>query len=347
MNPYTLPSAALIPFLALLGSCSSSKDSGAAGQGEGANVIQVSVTAPLDLDGRAYDHAMTVELPPVEPQEFEGLHNVFHLSDQIVSGSEPHGDAAMQKLADLGIRTIVSVDGKAPEAEKAAALGMRYVHIPIQYSDISENEMLRLAKTFRELEGPFYVHCFHGKHRGPAGAEVGRLVLDGIPRDEAIAEMRQYCGTSKKYEGLYRLIAAGDIPTASETSAFEYNFAAREEVEGVVAAMVILSRAHDNNESMMKSGWKPDPSHPDLDPINEATQLLQGFESAASHAEVRTAAQDFRSWWSEGQAESATLLDSVKSIQTGDESAIERANRSFQAVQAACTDCHGEYRNDI
>ena len=346
MTPPLIHRAALASFLVLIGSCNSAKDSRTGDQVLGVGPVRVAVTAPLDLDGRAWDHAMSVELPPVEPLEFEGLHNVFHLSDQIVSGSEPRGDAALEKLAEMGIRTIVSVDGKMPEVEKAAALGMRYVHIPIQYSDISTNEMLRLAKTFRELEGPFFVHCFHGRHRGPAGAEVGRLVLDSVPRAEAIAEMRQYCGTSKKYEGLYRLIAAGDVPTAEETEAFEYNFASREEVEGVVAAMVILSRAYDNNKIMMEGGWRPDPEHPDLEPLNEATQLLQGFESAASHVDVRTAAQDFRSWWSEGKEESALLVAAIKEILAGDKSAVARADRSFQAVTASCTDCHGEYRND-
>jgi protein tyrosine phosphatase (PTP) superfamily phosphohydrolase (DUF442 family) len=339
----TLQRSALAALILISGSCHSASEKAA---GEHVERVQAQVTAPIDLDARAYDLAMSVELPPVEPLNFEGLLNVFHLSGQIISGSEPNGDAAFAKLVEMGVRTIVSVDGKAPEAERAAALGMRYVHIPIQYSDISTDEMLRLSKTFRELDGPFYVHCFHGRHRGPAGAEVGRLVLDGIARNEAIAEMRQYCGTSKKYEGLYRLIAAGDVPTALETAAYEYDFTPREVVDGVVPSMVILSRAFDNNEVMMESGWVQDPAHPDLDPVNEAQQLLQGFEAGEHISEVRTAADDFRSWWSEGQEESALLLSAVRAIADGDEGARALADRSFRAVQASCTDCHGEYRNE-
>ena len=306
---------------------------------------QLEVSAPLDLDGKAWDRAMSLELPPVDPFEGPGLHNLFHLSENIVSGSEPHGDEALVALAEMGIKTVVSVDGKAPDAEKAAELGMRYVHVPIQYSDISDDELLRLSKTFRELEGPFYVHCFHGKHRGPAGAMVGRLVLDGIEREEAIAEMRQYCGTSKKYEGLYRLIAAGDVPTAAQTEAYEYDIAELEKVEGVVGSMVILSRAFDNNALLMESGWKVDPAHPDLDPRNEATQLVQGFELGENLSEVRTAADDYRSWWDEGLAESRLLLEAIEAVAAGDEGAAARADRHFTAVKDACSDCHGEYRN--
>ena len=74
-------------------------------------------------------------------------------------------------------------------------------------------------KTFRELDGPFYVHCFHGKHRGPAAAAaLGRIAVDGVPREQAIAEMRQWCGTSEKYEGLYRTIAEVLRPDAEDAT---------------------------------------------------------------------------------------------------------------------------------
>ena len=47
---------------------------------------------------------------------------------------------------------------------------------------INEDEIAMIAKTFREVEGPFYVHCYHGKHRGPAAAAIGRVALDGLGR---------------------------------------------------------------------------------------------------------------------------------------------------------------------
>ena len=303
------------------------------------------VSAPLDLDGKAYDRAMTLELPPVDPLESDGLHNLFHLSDAIVSGSEPHGEGAFDDLEAMGIKTIISVDGKAPDVAAAEARGMRYVHIPIQYSSISNDEMIKLAKTYRELEPPFYVHCFHGRHRGPAGAEVGRLILDGIERDEAIAEMRQYCGTSKKYEGLYRIIAAGDIPTAAESAAFDYDFAPIDAPEGVVGSMVLMSRAHDNIVILRDNGWQPDPAHPDLDVLNEVTQLVQAFELGEGLQEVRTAADDYRSWWDEGRDESRLLLDALRELTPGSLAAAARADMHFEALRQSCSDCHGEYRN--
>ena len=56
-------------------------------------------------------------LPERAPEEFPGLHNVYELSANIISGSEPHGQEALETLAQMGVKTILSVDGKEPEAD--------------------------------------------------------------------------------------------------------------------------------------------------------------------------------------------------------------------------------------
>ena len=143
------------------------------------------IPPPLVFNSTAYEAAGSlVTLDVVPPQEFPGLHHVFSLSDNIISGAEPDGDRALAEIASMGVKTILSVDGKAPDVETARDYGMRYVHVPIQYKGISTDELLVITKTFREAEGPFYVHCFHGKHRGPAAAAVGRLVIDGLSREQ-------------------------------------------------------------------------------------------------------------------------------------------------------------------
>lgn len=105
--------------------------------------------------------ALATTLPAREPTGTSDLHNLFERSANVISGSEPHGD------------------------------GMRCVHIPTAYKGLTSEEVEQLAKTYRECEAPFDTHCFHGKYRGPAAAEIGRIVLDGISREQAIAEMRQ------------------------------------------------------------------------------------------------------------------------------------------------------------
>ena len=83
--------------------------------------ILPAVTAPLPaFQGTVYEAAARTALPPVGPEDHESLHNVIQLGEEIVSGSEPHGEEAFQIAPSMGIRTILSVDGKVPDAELAA-----------------------------------------------------------------------------------------------------------------------------------------------------------------------------------------------------------------------------------
>ena len=338
MTPHSAPRrAAIVPLLLLFAS--------ACRNTEEAPELRGPSYPAITIDGTAYETAMRVSLPPEDPEEFDGLHNVFRLSERIVSGSEPHGQAAFERISDMGVKTIVSVDGKIPDAEAAAALGMRYVHVPTQYKGMTKVELAELAKTFRELEGPFYVHCFHGKHRGPAAAAIGRIVLDGVDRQTAISEMRQYCGTSSSYEGLYRDVATAYLPSEKETDAMEFDFPAERVPKGVTGSMVAISRANDNLDLLAKRSFAADPEHPDLDAGNEAEQLLQAFESALTLDEVENGPRDYRGWFQDARDGSQALVESLRGLERGEVGSVERAGLSWKAVKASCTDCHRVYRN--
>lgn len=302
------------------------------------------VAAPLHADN-AYEIAGAQTLPEKAPQEGPGLKNLFWLSDNILSGSEPHGEAALKRLSELGIKTILSTDGKTPDADTAAKYGIRYVHVPIKYSGVSRGQMLRIAKTFRELEGPFYTHCFHGKHRGPTGAAIGRLVLDGQSREHTLEEMRQYCGVGKSYPGLYAAIANDEIPSADETAAFDWDFPSAHPLRGFRSAMIVAPRAHDNLALLAKRNWAPDPDHPDLDAVNEAAKLRQTFEAAAAMDEVQKRPEDFRTWLTETVKWSRELHESLQAAATEGDAARTRAGTALGEIKKRCAACHKSYRN--
>lgn len=310
-----------------------------------ASPVSAPVPPPIAIEGKAYEAAAKVELPKLAPTELPGLHNIYRLSPNIVSGSEPHGREGLESMKEMGIRTVISVDGSAPDAAAAEELGLRYVHVPIQYKGITREEIAKLTKTFRELEGPFYVHCFHGKHRGPAAAALGRVALDGAPRDVAIAEMRQYCGTAGTYEGLYQVIAKGSIPTDQETAALRYDFEPVHQPKGMVGAMSILARASDNVADASKRNWVADEEHPDLDALNEAEKLEQAFAVAFALEETQHGPADQKQWFEASLAESRKLVDALERLQAGEAAASAEAKQAFTAVKGLCTECHAVYRN--
>lgn len=353
MLPRSIPSA-LAP-LALAGlalgmlACSS-PGSGTLVPEQGQPEVRMARTVvppPLALQGSAFEEAARVTLPAIPPANYEGLHNVYRLSDSIVSGSEPVDEEALTQLAAWGIRTVISVDGKAPDVETAQALGLRYVHIPLRYKGIDHDQICQISKSFRELEGPFYVHCFHGRHRGPAAAAIGRVALDGLDRAQAIAEMRQWSATAKKYEGLYSSVATAVIPSYDETLGYEFDFASAKTFGGVREAMVVMTRTFDDVKLVREAGWAPSAEHPDLDPLQTVTQLDQLFR-ACEGLPLHSGApdEDYAEMLAEGLAGSAELVELLTDCRAaGAPPAMEQLEAAYDAVATSCTDCHAVYRN--
>ena len=271
---------------------------------------------------------------------------MYRLSDAIFSGGEPDDDPGFAAIAALGVRTIVSVDGKTPDAEAAALHGLSYVHVPIRYRGISDDELLRLSKAFRELPGPFYVHCFHGRHRGPAAAAVGRLVIDGASRLQSLAEMRQWCGTSAKYEGLYQTVARGEVPDAAATDAYDWDFPTAHAHAGFRSLMVEASRAFETLSNMEANNWAVPDDHPDLDPVNESTILADLFSEAAKLKEVAGEDDDFRGWIEQSREQSLTLRELLTGIRRSGGHDWQPADDAYRALKASCSACHRAYRND-
>src|SRR4051812_27897995 len=76
--------------------------------------------------------------PPLPDQTH--LANAHVVTAKVISGAQPEGDESFKALEDLGVRTIVSVDGAAPDVGTARRYGLRYVHLPITYSGVTPEE---------------------------------------------------------------------------------------------------------------------------------------------------------------------------------------------------------------
>lgn len=289
--------------------------------------------------------ASEVKLEARTAREEPGLYNVFTLSERIVSGSEPHGDEAFAALAKMGIKTIISVDSKAPAVDLAARHGMRYVHLPIGYHGVKSRDVLRLVKTYREASGPFFVHCFHGAHRGPAAAAVGRVALDGVARETAVGEMRQWCGTAPTYSGLYASVGTFEIPSVEQTRALDWPLPERAPIDDYTDVMVAVSRSDDALKHLAQFDYAGDPGHPDLDAVNEATKLHESFVRSLEVDEVAKKPADFRRWTLDSIDLSEKLLATLKGVKAGERSKAADAKDLYKKIAATCVACHEAYRN--
>jgi protein tyrosine phosphatase (PTP) superfamily phosphohydrolase (DUF442 family) len=272
---------------------------------------------------------------PIEA-DYPHLHDLLQISGRIYSGGEPKDDAAFAELARLGVRTVVSVDGARPRVDAAEKHGLRYVHIPIGYDGVSETAGKSLARLVRDAEGPFYVHCHHGVHRGPAAAAVA-CVADGNLDGKSALAILEKAGTSKGYAGLWRDVEGYTPPGADEELPELVSVA---EVRSLVAAMAQIDRASDNLKLCQTADWQTPPDHPDVAPAQEALLLKEGFREMVRQLEQSgDYDEQFLAWMKESE-ETAAALEGA--LQGGDTTATRQA---FMSVQNQCKRCHADYRD--
>lgn len=284
-------------------------------------------TAPTPASSRNTDGA-----PPA-------LHNVQRVTDTLISGGMPQGDAGFDALRKLGVRTIISVDGATPDVERARARSMRYVHVPVGYDGIRPDAAAILARAARDLPGPIYLHCHHGRHRGPAACALIAVMLGQMSTQDGEAFLR-LAGTSPDYPGLFASVAAARPITPAELDAVPPSFPEIAPRPAFVQAMSMAQDAYDHLVEIRDAGWAVPPHHPDLVPAAEAARLESLLRGLQDDQETLRRPDGFRHLMAASQAAAAALETAIVSAAP----AAELAAR-LSAVGRTCRDCHVPYRN--
>jgi protein tyrosine phosphatase (PTP) superfamily phosphohydrolase (DUF442 family) len=268
------------------------------------------------------------------PKELPGLHNVHRATKIVYLGSEPHGEEAFISLKKLGITTIVSVDGATPDVELAKKHGLRYIHIPTGYDGVDEAAAKTLTRVAKEIQTPLYVHCHHGKHRGPAAAAIVCLASGTLTHSQAIALMKT-AGTGKDYTGLWKdvknfqpLPEDAELPPLVEVA----------QRDSFPAAMAQLDRNFDNLKLLKMAGWKTPTEHPDLNSANEALLLQEALHECVRNLEAEREPQ-FREWLQQSDTMASALH---RALQAND---LPAADPLLNALGEKCVQCHVAFRN--
>ena len=243
----------------------------------------------------------------------------------LYSGAEPDA-AAFAALARIGVNTVVSVDGPVPDAPAAAAHGLRTVHLPIGYDGVPADAAARLAAVMRRFgpgadagdaaAGGVFVHCHHGKHRGPAAAAVcGRAA--GLLTASQTTDLLRAAGTSPRYAGLWRSVAAFD-PAALPPG--EPDLPAAAPPAGLAAAMIEIARLHELAEESAR-------------------------ESAGDNNSLGERSTPAATLLAESLRESARLPGLAADVRAELRAAAELAGGDRAALDRRCTACHAMHRD--
>ncbi|MFG0258275.1 MAG: hypothetical protein ACF8GE_10270 [Phycisphaerales bacterium JB043] len=276
----------------------------------------------------------THERASVEPAS---LPNLIRVAPGVYSGGEPSGDRAFERLRTMGVRTIVSVDGARPDVDGAHRFGMRYVHLPLGYDEISHARRIELASVFAQRSGAVYVHCHHGVHRGPAAVASGLIGSGEMRVGEMIAFMER-AGTSPRYVGLFEGVRGSerldeklllDARTLPEV----------ELVSGVASVMTQIDRIFDRIGVVQEAGWAPTADHPDLVALVEAGMLTDAFRRSAQEAVGEYDKREFGELMRQTIERSARL---ERAIEGGDS---RLADELLSQIRADCRACHAAFRD--
>lgn len=122
----------------------------------------------------------------------------IRIDDKVTAGAQPDDDDLVV-LAKQGVTTIINLrrpgESNQPitpeaEGEKARALGLRYVHLPISVADLRPEQVQAFTQAVERSEGPVYVHCGAGQ-RACAFALMSKADAQGSAAEGVLAEAKE------------------------------------------------------------------------------------------------------------------------------------------------------------
>lgn len=286
---------------------------------------------------RGEEFPQTIKSPNID--------RLHRLSPRFLSGAQPEGEAAFRELKKLGVKTIISVDGTKPDVAAARKHGLRYVHLPIGYDGIESQRMLQIVKAAQTLDGPVFVHCHHGRHRGPAAAAICCRATEKWDDKTALVWLQE-AETSPKYAGLFRVVREFQMPSKDDLAKVPTDFPETAQLSTTVEAMVAINVCWERLKEIQKHGFRPLPDHPDVVPDQEALQLAEHFRELVRNENSQQQGGDYLRQLSAAN-EAATALSKHLSALAKEhsQSLIEDSAKLMQRLQNNCAQCHATFRD--
>lgn len=136
----------------------------------------------------------------------------FHKVDQdVYRGARPRRSDAYSRLAELGIRTIVNLEGSKEAAREKAQIdqlnqtlvlrhkpSIDFISFPINsitqipLTGVSDQKIGFLFQQIQEAKKPIFIHCEHGKDRTGAVVVLYRIKRKELTFDQAYKEALYY-----------------------------------------------------------------------------------------------------------------------------------------------------------
>lgn len=299
---------------------------------------QAPAVAPATRPAAATTKTTTKPFAAVPDQH--ALHNGYIVTEKVISGAQPEGEESFRALRELGVKTIISVDGAKPDIETARRYGIAYIHLPIGYNDVAPETGRAIAKAINEKPGPIYIHCHHGRHRSAAAVAVA-CVYNGQLRPEQAEDVLRTFGAGANYKGLWKAAREARPVDPQELKEMNVTFVEQAKISATADAMVHVDHRWDHLKQIQTAGWKAPPEHPDLEPPHEALLLAELMHELQRVESKHSKVPEFQKMLAESEAGAKAIRDALLFSPPN----IPAAEVAFKAVGNACAACHKAYRD--
>lgn len=274
--------------------------------------------------------------------ELTGLPNAFRAHANVYSGGTPDKENGFRQLMQMGVKTIVSVDGARPDVETASRFGQRYVHFPLGYGGISGPQALALAKAVSELPVPIYIHCHHGKHRGPAAVMVA-CIGAGLVSPRHAESFLRIAGTNPKYTGLYEAVERTQRFQLGELKRADVPYPEVASVPPLTTVMIEIEKSFGELVEAKQRDWTYVASDGDADPSHDALLLKEHFAETSRMYPTDDWTEEFRGLLQHAHQEAITLESLLSSPRTAE--VVSSLSRTMTAIESDCRRCHEKFRD--
>ncbi len=285
-----------------------------------------SPTAKVSKDGEGKPTQAT----PSFPQKIVcgKIENFYEVASGLYSGGSPETAEDFAALAKRGVTHIVSVDGKPPLLELAKKHHLKYIHLPIGYGQLTDKTMAQIAASMpKNPNSQVFIHCHHGKHRGPAAAAIACQFTKGLSPDQAVAWLK-VVGTSPDYPGLYEAVRNFSKVSKQEIEKQREGLVETVSPPPLVEAMLLIDEQFDAITAAATPGGA----------LATATLLKEQLQELAR--DKHSSKSDAFAQHLKEAIEATTSLEN--SLRIG---ASQEIPKALTAVKATCARCHQATRD--
>lgn len=274
----------------------------------------------------------------------QGIPNPIRIHSRVISGGLPEGDEAFKTLADLGVKTIISVDGMKPDVATAKRHGLRYVHLPHGYDGVPVARVREIAKAIQELPGPVFIHCHHGRHRSPAASAAACIAAGYLDKQDGL-EVLELAGTNTSYRGLFQSVIEAHRESDTELRSMQVAFVESAKLAPVTEAMIRIEKHMERLKHLEKSNWNAIEMYPDWHAEHESLLLVEEYTELLRDKATRSRHPKMLSELFEAKNASEHFEKTLKaSLPLGTRIDAKVAD-AFESIINSCLNCHQLFRD--